>query len=452
MADAVKLSTLFDMEPKDAVAYLKSKGYVISDRWHEVLTDAHAKAFTVAKAMRLDILETIRGKLDEALANGMTERDFIKQLTPELQKLGWWGKQTWVDGSGNARIVQLGSPHRLKTIYRTNMQTSFMAGRYRRYKANVDARPYWMYVAVLDGNTRPDHRKLNGRVFRHDDPIWRSLFPPNGWGCRCRVRALSEAQVKRMGLTVESSEGYLDNYQAEAGIDERTGEVSMVDQVTVTLPRIDGKPGGKMTPDVGWAYNPAEAAYGTDMMTARKIAMAKSSDLRAQVIQAMNNSPERQAQFMKWADHVLDKRRPGNGVQTLAFMPEDIHSAVTASLGAEAARLMVISEKGLVHADSKKHQDSGVALSRVELEAVIKRAGEPEAVLKELNHSGEGVDILLIYPSEDDRKVKLVLRLNNNLKKQSQPLDEVVNLFKVPARALQGGEYEVIQGRLGQEE
>ena len=39
---------MFDMEPKDAVAYLKSKGYVISDRWHEVLTDAHAKAFTVA--------------------------------------------------------------------------------------------------------------------------------------------------------------------------------------------------------------------------------------------------------------------------------------------------------------------------------------------------------------------------------------------------------------------
>ena len=203
---------MFDMEPKDAVAYLKSKGYTISDRWHEVLTSAHAKSFTVAKAMRMDILETIRGGLDDVMANGMTERDFIKQLTPELQKAGWWGKQTWVDSSGNARTVQLGSPHRLKTIYRTNMQTSFMAGRYRRYKANADAKPYWMYVAVLDSNTRPDHRKLNGRVFRHDDPIWSSLFPPNGWGCRCRVRALSEAQVKRMGLTVESSEGYLDNY------------------------------------------------------------------------------------------------------------------------------------------------------------------------------------------------------------------------------------------------
>jgi SPP1 gp7 family putative phage head morphogenesis protein len=449
MADAVQLSTLFDMEPKDAVSYLKSKGYVISDRWFEVLTSAHAKSFTVAKAMRLDILETIRGSLDEALASGMTERDFVKQLTPELQKAGWWGKQTWVDGSGNARTVQLGSPHRLKTIYRTNMQTSFMAGRYRRYKANADAKPYWMYVAVLDGNTRPEHRKLNGRVFRHDDPIWSSLFPPNGWGCRCRVRALSEAQVKRMGLTVESSEGYLENYQAEAGVDERTGEVSMVDQVTVTLPRVDGKPGGKMTPDVGWAYNPGEAAYGADMMTARKIATAKSSDLRAQVIQALNNSEQRQAQFMDWADQVLEKRRPGNGVQTLAFMPEDIHSAVTASLGVEATRLMVISEKGLVHADSQKHQDDDVAVKRSELQALIRRIGEPEAVLRERKPKGKGVDILLIYPSEDDRKVKLVLRLNNKLKKQSQPMDEVVNLFKVGIADLTNkGLYEVLQGEI----
>ena len=75
---------MFDMEPKDAVAYLKSKGYVISDRWHEVLTDAHAKAFTVAKAMRLDILETIRGKLDEALANGMT----LEQVVAAAQAAG----------------------------------------------------------------------------------------------------------------------------------------------------------------------------------------------------------------------------------------------------------------------------------------------------------------------------------------------------------------------------
>ena len=439
---------MFDMEPKDAVAYLKSKGYVISDRWFEVLTSAHAKAFTVAKAMRLDILETIRGKLDEALANGMTERDFIKQLTPELQKLGWWGKQTWVDGSGNARTVQLGSPHRLKTIYRTNVQAAAMAGKYRRFLANSDARPYLMYIAVRDKKSRKSHSMMHGRVFRFDDPIWSYIFPPNGINCRCRVRALSEAQVKRMGLTVESSDGYIKRFKAEAGVDERTGEVSVIDHVEIHLPELDGKPGGKMTPDVGWAYNPGEAAYGTDMAVARKIATAKSSELRAQVIQAMNNSPERQAQFMEWADQVLDKRRPGNGVQTLAFMPENIHSAVTTSLGVEAARLMVISEKGLVHADSKKHQVSGVALSRSELEAVIKRVGEPEAVLKELNHSGEGNDVLLIYPSADDRKVKLVLRLNNKLKKQSQPLDEVVNLFKVPVRALQGGEYEIIRGEI----
>jgi SPP1 gp7 family putative phage head morphogenesis protein len=449
MADAVKLSTLFDMEPKDAVAYLKSKGYVISDRWFEVLTNAHAKSFTVAKAMRMDILETIRGSLDEALASGMTERDFVKQLTPELQKLGWWGQQTWVDGSGNARIVQLGSPHRLKTIYRTNMQTSFMAGRYRRYKANADAKPYWMYVAVLDGNTRPEHRKLNGRVFRHDDPIWSSLFPPNGWGCRCRVRALSEAQVKRMGLTVESSEGYLENYQAEAGVDERTGEVSMVDQVTVTLPRIDGKPGGKMTPDVGWAYNPGEAAFGTDMAVARKIATAKSSDLRAQVIQAMNNSPERLAQFMEWADQVLEKRRAAHSVQTLAFMPESLYQAILEKTTYHPVRLMVINEKGLMHVDRDEHHTAGIALSRDEIARVLKGIAEPEAIIREVQKKSKADELLFIYSTDDDRKAKLILSIRGKLKKQPQRLDSVTNLLKAKTGDLMNaGKYEVIYGEL----
>ncbi|MHC8285604.1 phage minor head protein [Pseudomonas sp. XS1P51] len=41
--------------------------------------------------------------------------------------------------------------------------------------------------------THPSHRALHGQVFRHDDPIWASIFPPSGFNCRRRVIALSEA-------------------------------------------------------------------------------------------------------------------------------------------------------------------------------------------------------------------------------------------------------------------
>ncbi|WP_237172073.1 phage head morphogenesis protein [Pandoraea norimbergensis] len=76
--------------------------------------------------------------------------------------------------------VQLGSPWRLQTIF---VQTC----KRRTCRAipapaeNVDDRPYWKYVAILDSRTRPSHRALNGKVFRYDDSFWSSFYPPNGW-------------------------------------------------------------------------------------------------------------------------------------------------------------------------------------------------------------------------------------------------------------------------------
>ena len=48
--------------------------------------DAHARAFTVAKVTRLDILEDIRSALQQALDEGKTDRWFRQQLEPELQR------------------------------------------------------------------------------------------------------------------------------------------------------------------------------------------------------------------------------------------------------------------------------------------------------------------------------------------------------------------------------
>jgi len=39
-------------------------------------------------------------------------------------------------------------------------------------------------------------------VLRWDDAFWKTHFPPNGWGCRCEVRALNARQLRAMGKTV----------------------------------------------------------------------------------------------------------------------------------------------------------------------------------------------------------------------------------------------------------
>lgn len=89
-------------------------------------------------------------------------------------------------------------------IYRTNVQTAYNAGHYERMTdPDVTAlRPYWEYVAVDDGHSRPAHLAMNGLVARHDSPIWDTWYPPNGYRCRCTVRTLSQRQVEERGLKV----------------------------------------------------------------------------------------------------------------------------------------------------------------------------------------------------------------------------------------------------------
>ena len=198
--DQDTLRALFTQPPADAVAYLKSKGLRITFNWQEMLDEAHARAFTVAKAARLDVLQDIRSALLDALREGKTLTQFSRELTPLLQQKGWWGKQMVVGAGGQAQMVQLGSPQRLRTIYQTNLQSAYMAARaLAQEQASRHAFPYRMYVAVMDGRTRPSHAALNGKVWHRDDPVWQVIFPPNGFNCRCRTTMLTQGQMNREG-------------------------------------------------------------------------------------------------------------------------------------------------------------------------------------------------------------------------------------------------------------
>jgi SPP1 gp7 family putative phage head morphogenesis protein len=253
--DPADLKAIFGLEPANAIAYLKRKGYAITWHWQDILDQAHDQAFTVAKAMRLDLLSDIRAALETALQQGQTLKQFTAHLTPVLQAQGWWGKQIIVDRQGTAEHVQLGSPRRLKTIYQTNLQSAYMAGRKASMEATADTHPYWMLIAVLDGKTRNSHRAMHGQVFRHDDPIWSAIYPPNGFNCRCRVIALSEAAVKRRGLAVISSHGKTFTETVETGTNKRTGEIRTA---TITGLRIKNAQGHTTTfrTDPGFNHAP----------------------------------------------------------------------------------------------------------------------------------------------------------------------------------------------------
>ena len=260
MAKPVNLSYAIGLSPQRAIEYFKSKGYAINWNWHETWQSAHAKAFTVAKVTRMDVLEDIRGMVDKAISEGITYRQFQKELEPRLRAKGWWGKVFVVGEDGKTERVQLGSPWRLKNIYRTNMQTALMAGRYNSLLENAEDRPFWQYVAVLDARTRPQHGALNGKVYRYDDPFWETFYPPNGFGCRCRVRALREKQIERKGIEVETAQGKI--FEMDKPLSKRTGEMRPVGAMRVT--DTSGRT-VTVSPDVGWSYNPGVTNFKPDL-------------------------------------------------------------------------------------------------------------------------------------------------------------------------------------------
>ncbi len=199
----------FGLPPEEAIRYFREKGYKVSFNWQDMVGEEHARAFTVAKATQLDLLADIRAAVDKALAEGATLEMFRKQLTPLLQQKGWWGEKVVqeldADGNevpGSRVLVQLGSANRLRTIYETNLRMAHSAGRWERMQRTKDRRPYARYVALIDGNERAEHRAWHGTILPLDDPWWDTHYPPNGWGCRCKVQQLSERDLERYGFEV----------------------------------------------------------------------------------------------------------------------------------------------------------------------------------------------------------------------------------------------------------
>jgi hypothetical protein len=213
------------LRPEDALSFFRSKGLAPPDArfdFRDVWRNEHASNFVVAKAMRTDVLETIRGALDRALANGGTLGSFMDDLEPELKRLGWWGSATERDPlTGELKNVQLGSPRRLRVIFDANMRAAHAAGKWARIQRTKDSFPFLRYVQIQRDTKREDHARYHDLILPVDHPAWLRIFPPNGWRCGCTVQQLSQGMIDRGGLKVTE-----DFELEERGVlNRRTGEI-----------------------------------------------------------------------------------------------------------------------------------------------------------------------------------------------------------------------------------
>ncbi|NUQ82949.1 MAG: minor capsid protein [Bacteroidetes bacterium] len=201
------LRDAFDLPPEKAIRFLESKGIRVDFDWTTATAEAKAKAFAISGEYRIGILSALKAKLEKAAADGMTLQSFVKELDRD-------------------RIPQ---PARVATVFRANIQSAYMAGRWKEQEATKDANPYLEYVSVMDASTTVICKDLNGKAYPIDHPVWDRFYPPNHFGCRARVEARSERDLKRRGIK-PSTEIPDDVDQPVNGFDYNPGKSALWDK------------------------------------------------------------------------------------------------------------------------------------------------------------------------------------------------------------------------------
>ena len=141
------------VEPKQAIEFLRQKKMLASKVLAKEMQDsALARATTIARLTSLDMTKDIYQSLETAMREGKGFHAWKKELVSEFERKGWiFGKDPSIRGIDGHLLADpktgeyFGTPRRLNTIYRVNMQSAYSAARYQRLRDNVDNRPYWQY-------------------------------------------------------------------------------------------------------------------------------------------------------------------------------------------------------------------------------------------------------------------------------------------------------------------
>ncbi|MEL7113989.1 MAG: phage minor head protein [Pseudomonadota bacterium] len=224
MAEDDRIAAVFKRPfPQQVAAWrLRMAELIPTMRWTDVWQAGHDRGFMVAGALKADLLADLAEAVRRSIEEGRSLEEFRRDFRALVEKNGWHG---WT-GEG----TKAGEAWRTRVIYRTNARTSFMAGRFAQL--TEAGFPYWVYRHGGSLHPREHHLELDGLILPSDHPFWQVWFPPNGWGCSCRVvGARSIEGARRVGGNPNVA--LPDNWQAP---NPKTGAPEGIDK--------------------GWAYAP----------------------------------------------------------------------------------------------------------------------------------------------------------------------------------------------------
>lgn len=180
------ITAVFKQPFAEQIAFFRNKlgNLIPTESWLDVQKSAHDTGFMVAGAAKAELLADLAAAVDQAISQGTGIEAFRANFDQIVAKHGWSyrGEYNW----------------RTRVIYRTNMATSYAAGRLVQLKSGNFS--HWMYRhSDSVARPRPLHVSWNGLTLPVDDPWWQTHYPPNGWGCQCYVVGATKATAERMG-------------------------------------------------------------------------------------------------------------------------------------------------------------------------------------------------------------------------------------------------------------
>lgn len=170
-----------------AARSLANKRLLTIDDFRALDQDARRVAWTVARVQSVETIQRVHTALLDDIRHGGTLRGFREKLAEDL------------DG-----VLAL---NHVETLYRTQLGQVAAAGQRAvlDHPLVSDEFPYLLWTAVHDSRVRPDHLKMEKwgpggcAVYRRDDPMWDTLWPPASYNCRCWPIPLSVEDAARHG-------------------------------------------------------------------------------------------------------------------------------------------------------------------------------------------------------------------------------------------------------------
>lgn len=414
MADPVEARP-FGVRFTEAVDYLRGKLPEGTLRSDDLVGPVHSKVFAVAGAVKADLLRDLQDSLVAAKADGRTITDFRKDFDKAVAEHGWTykGKRGW----------------RTRVIFDNNMRSAAMAGRWAQIQDNKKHQPFLQYRTAGDSRVRPMHRLWNGLIYRVDDPFWQTHYPPNGWGCRCTVRAYAQADLDEKNLQL--SEPF---DMKERAVVTRDGEIK--DRVPIGI-------------DPGWDHNVGQSWIAPEVALGQKLARLPRELKGTMADKAMSPAFQKVLgdNFKAFRKAVEVGKAPANAAQVVGFLDGATLDALAAQVPALAIESSaVIAQVNVPTASATVRSKSVSDLLTNLAETLPAQLRDYQAVLWDTERRA-----LVVVPSGRAAGLLPTVELQPGVRTNIGQAIRVTEIgTQTPATLRNGARYQLLVGKVGE--